>query len=201
VSRELHHFVGRALPDDDARYDAFVEHSSLGSATAGETPGVESSDSDASGIAFAIQPAAEDAEEMVRAEVVCFCDIPADDLGLHMTKYGPFGISFRKRFLCQQGANPVYYVARDARAALSWEADDDTLGRLFSAEIRRFLGRNPHFAGGDRDDAWRGAVALYRFARTYVFAFVKPFFVTLADGEPLPDDDPTNVQWNESGES
>jgi Putative abortive phage resistance protein AbiGi, antitoxin len=194
VSAELHHFVGKDLPDDDARYDTLLKILRSGLLRPGQLPGVESpqGESDPAGVAFTIQPAAEDTEEMVRAEVVCFCDIPADDLGLHMTKYSHFGISFPKPFLCQQGANPVYYVACDSRAVLSPETDD-TLGRLFSAEIRRFLGRNPYFAPGDRDDAWRDAVALHRFARTYMFAFVKPFWVTLAGGEPVPDDDPMNV--------
>jgi hypothetical protein len=110
-----------------------------------------------------------------------------------MAKYGPFGISFPKPFLCQHGGNPVYYVARDARAVLSRDRSHDTLGRLFPAEIRRFLDRNPHFASGDRDDAWRDAVAFHTFVRNYVFAFVKPFKVADADGRPVSDDDPANV--------
>src|SRR2546423_42814 len=141
VSSELHHFVAQALPEDDARYEVLLKILRSGLLRPGRLPGdmTPQGEEVPSGIAINVQPAAEDSEDLIRAEVVCFCDIPADDLGLHMRKYGPFGISFEKPFLCQQGANPVYYVARDSRAVLSWETDD-TLGRLFSAEIRRFLG-------------------------------------------------------------
>ena len=31
--------------------------------------------------------------------VICFCDIPLEDLGIHMQKYSRFGLSFRKPFL------------------------------------------------------------------------------------------------------
>jgi hypothetical protein len=150
-----------------------------------------------------IRPDADDADEMVQAEVVCFCDIPADDLGLHMTKYGPFGISFPKPFLRQHGANPVYYVARDARAVLSRDSRHETLGGLFPAGIRRFLDRNPHFASGDRDDAWRDAVAFHTFVRINVLAFVKPFAIADAAGKPVSDTEPANVymerEWRALG--
>ena len=42
--------------------------------------------------------------------VICFADIPAADLGLHIKKYSPFGIAFSKEFLIQRGASPVFYV-------------------------------------------------------------------------------------------
>ena len=146
VSTELHHFVGASLKDDAARCNVLLKILDEGLLRPGPLPGSSpehESERDLSGIAFVIQPAEEDSEEMIRAEIVCFCDIPADDLGLHMDKYGPFGISFPKPFLCQQGANPVFYVARDARAVLSRERENDTFGRLFTQEIRRFLGRDP----------------------------------------------------------
>jgi hypothetical protein len=52
--------------------------------------------------------------EMVGVSVVCFCDIPLDDLGLHMGKYGEFGLCLRKQFLIERGVNPVLYVAEHA---------------------------------------------------------------------------------------
>jgi len=45
-----------------------------------------------------------------RGSVVCFCDIPQGDLGLHMRKYGRFGLAFAKDFLLEQGATPVTYI-------------------------------------------------------------------------------------------
>jgi hypothetical protein len=45
-----------------------------------------------------------------RGSVVCFCDIPQGDLGLHMRKYGRFGLAFAKDFLLERGATPVRYI-------------------------------------------------------------------------------------------
>jgi hypothetical protein len=46
--------------------------------------------------------------------MVCFCDIPVEDLQLHAAKYGRFGIAFPKDLLARRGATPVYYVVSDA---------------------------------------------------------------------------------------
>jgi len=45
---------------------------------------------------------------------VCFCDIPIQDLNIHMNKYGQFGISFTKTHLLKHGANPVFYIAKNS---------------------------------------------------------------------------------------
>jgi hypothetical protein len=52
--------------------------------------------------------------EAVRCTSVCFCDIPVATLGVHMKKYGPFGVAFAKPFLVKLGATPVHYVTRNA---------------------------------------------------------------------------------------
>ena len=43
-------------------------------------------------------------------EIVCFCDIPFDELGIHCTKYGRFGLAFDKSFMVGQGAASVMYL-------------------------------------------------------------------------------------------
>jgi len=53
--------------------------------------------------------------EAIKCTMLCFCDIPQDQLEIHMKKYGRFGIAFPKQFLLNHGATPVYYVARNAR--------------------------------------------------------------------------------------
>jgi hypothetical protein len=55
--------------------------------------------------------------EAVTCTMLCFCDIPPEQLGVHMKKYSSFGIAFSKKMLLEQGATPVYYVARNARNA------------------------------------------------------------------------------------
>jgi len=56
--------------------------------------------------------------EAYRASVVCFCDIPAGDMGLHMRKYGRFGLAFTKDFLLEEGATPVMYIPSTGRPSL-----------------------------------------------------------------------------------
>ena len=45
---------------------------------------------------------------------VCFAELPLDDLGLHMQKYGCFGLSFKKRYLIGHGARPVTYIPKNS---------------------------------------------------------------------------------------
>ncbi len=52
--------------------------------------------------------------QMINPSMVCFCDIPIEDLGIHIQKYSPFGLSFLKSFLIERGANPVFYIARSS---------------------------------------------------------------------------------------
>ncbi len=48
--------------------------------------------------------------ELVVPTVTCFCDIPFDQLAIHVAKYGQFGVSFHKNLLVRYGARPVLYV-------------------------------------------------------------------------------------------
>ncbi|MGH9866911.1 MAG: abortive infection system antitoxin AbiGi family protein [Candidatus Polarisedimenticolia bacterium] len=78
---------------------------------------------------------------MVSVSAVCFCDIPLRDLGVHMGKYGQFGLAFPKPFLIAQGASPVFYVAQNAAAVVQ----GGTRGKYFNrmsqiySPIRAFL--------------------------------------------------------------
>jgi hypothetical protein len=51
-----------------------------------------------------------EAGELLVSQVTCYCDIPYEALGLHVQKYGFFGISFNRRFLVKVGTRPVTYV-------------------------------------------------------------------------------------------
>jgi hypothetical protein len=56
-------------------------------------------------------------ESMYATRVVCFCDIPLDVLEIHVSKFSRFGLSFKKEFLLQRGANPVSYIAEESMVA------------------------------------------------------------------------------------
>lgn len=49
-------------------------------------------------------------EKLVVPSVVCFTDIPLESLAIHQTKYGKFGLGFKKGELIRQSTRPVMYV-------------------------------------------------------------------------------------------
>src|SRR5689334_24442201 len=53
--------------------------------------------------------------------MVCFCDIPVEDLPLHMKKYSQFGLAFSKGFLIGKGATPVFYVSETSLVRENWK--------------------------------------------------------------------------------
>ncbi len=113
TSDELTHFVGQRYPTDDERYDLLLKIIREGRLKASGIPGAGGEA--ASGPILSITgPGKISDETAVRGQIVCFCDIPLSGLGLHMEKYGSFGIAFRKSFLVTKGANPVFYVAKDS---------------------------------------------------------------------------------------
>ena len=110
VSNELSHFVGRnLLSKPDCQFKLLVKILSDGWLT-------HPPHNPALGTALATYPTGRMSTNDVFVEqVVCFCDIPEVDLGIHINKYGPFGLAFRKEFLIAKGANPVFYVAKNSR--------------------------------------------------------------------------------------
>jgi len=106
VANELTHFVGASLlPDEPAQYALLCKI--LRAGWLGRS-------SPAAPFAYALSPVANDLGESLSAEVVCFCDIPVEDLQLHSSKYGRFGVAFKKDYLARKGATPVFYVVKDA---------------------------------------------------------------------------------------
>jgi hypothetical protein len=149
--------------------------------------------------------------EMVSVSPVCFCDIPLDDLGLHMEKYGEFGLGFERAYLVDRGASPVFYVARDSYVRDRPVAGTVTRGEYFNdmgsvyGQLRAFVfsgGREP----GTEDADLHAILAahpelreepavqrlterlhkLTQFLDPYVFGYVKCF------DSNLPDDDDRN---------
>lgn len=118
VSSELTHFVGRCLSTDDDRYvllarilvSGWLTHPPHDPSIAGN---------------LTVNPQARVSEnEMYSPEVVCFCDIPVDDLEIHIRKYSSFGLSFSKSFLVSKGANPVFYVAKNSAVGIPADMSD-----------------------------------------------------------------------------
>ncbi|MBI4799506.1 MAG: hypothetical protein HY794_12430 [Desulfarculus sp.] len=112
VSDELTHFVGRGLraqPEaEDRQYELLVNILRGGQLGTDKTK--HTAYADASKFSE---------NEYYKPNVVCFSDIPVPDLAIHMGKFSRFGLAFRKAFLVAKGANPVFYLPRQAQIETS----------------------------------------------------------------------------------
>jgi hypothetical protein len=85
ISKELTHFVGQKLPEE-VQYLKLVEIlKSRWLTHPPHSPNI-------SGNLQVNTKARISANEMYVPQVICFCDIPVDDLSIHINKYSRFGI-------------------------------------------------------------------------------------------------------------
>lgn len=136
ISNELFHFVGRKKPEDhEKNFDILKDI--LRNGCVSHPPhnngwGTTSTKVDLSkGMST---------EELVVPTVTCYCDIPFESLGLHLSKYGQFGLSFDKDLLIRLGARPVIYVPLRSddlltRTGKSLLRDIDAIYRGFISQI------------------------------------------------------------------
>lgn len=105
TSNLLCHFVGRAKPNDEERFNLLLSI----------VKGCEllcniNSPHNPQATFFANSQCEHLGEVFGRCDSVCFCDIPNEALAIHTNKYSHFGLGFEKTFIAQQGAHPVMYV-------------------------------------------------------------------------------------------
>lgn len=108
TSNLLCHFVGRAKPNDEERFNLLLSIVKgcelLCNINSPHNPQVTFfSDSQCEHLG----------EVFGRCDAVCFCDIPNEALAIHTNKYSHFGLGFEKTFIAQQGAHPVMYVPQN----------------------------------------------------------------------------------------
>jgi hypothetical protein len=115
VSPELTHFVGRSLRNREQQYRLLRRIIRAGVLRARLRPRGHDSE-----VYLLHKHTAEKLSSNVayRGSVVCFCDIPLDDLSIHIAKYSSFGLAFPKDFLVQEGAIPVMYIPVRGRPSL-----------------------------------------------------------------------------------
>jgi hypothetical protein len=126
VSHDLTHFVGRSLASHQLRYELLstiirngrlLDPSHLARRDAifraifpGE-PADELEYSAYPNVRHDLGSKLSD-NALVQFEIVCFCDIPLEEIAIHCSKYGHFGLAFSKSFLIAQGASPVMYIPK-----------------------------------------------------------------------------------------
>jgi hypothetical protein len=162
VSDELTHFVGRGLSTREEQFRLLIEIVRTGSLRASYR--VEFG----AGCTMRVDPRKPlTSNESVRAVALCFCDVPYDDLGIHMAKYSGFGLAFSKRFMLSRGASPVFYVAKDAAPPPAPGRGPRTLGETFQllrdelADIRLQM---EQYADRENPSGASGVVVTYRLS-------------------------------------
>lgn len=190
VSNELTHFVGRSLKTKEEQYRLLTHILVSRELTIPNS---------ATGVIMGNPNANISENDMYWAVMVCFCDIPIADLGLHMAKYSGFGLSFKKSLLVARGANPVFYIEKNSQVTrpLGHSATDarisrapafDDLIKLYHdyferqlASLRRRLDENPDSS----DDVWlwNKSLIVRAFLDRYVLSFLKFFDSTILDDD------------------
>ena len=120
ISNELTHFVGRKLETEDEQFDLLLKILRDGTLIHRVNMfGFPQIESPGQIYEVWVSPSDKVSEnKMFNPSMICFCDIPLADMRLHTQKYSSFGLSFRKLFLVEKGANPVFYISRDLRLSL-----------------------------------------------------------------------------------
>ncbi|SRR6266581_103572 len=191
ISSELFHFLGRSAPLDHERNYELLK-TVLVSGCVSHPP----HEIGWGKVSYSLDISKRLArEEMLVPTVTCYCDIPYEQLGPHMSKYGSFGLSFSRHRLTKVGARPVIYIPcrpddwqgvftghtllKELEATfLGVREQRATLSAATGEENRSVaLGRLPKSALEALEKA-EHTLALR------VLAFVKPYESTLDDAEP-----------------
>ena len=178
ISKELTHFIGKALEDDNQRYELLINI--LKSCLLTYKPGVS-----ASSRHLSITPSASFINGgMYNQSCVCFCDIPLEDIAIHIIKYGPFGISFLKSSRPMRAATPVFYVANESALTASKKrnrAEYFTRGikawHTFKAALREGH-TNPKILELSNE-----FIVAESFIEGAILSFLKPFNNTLPEND------------------
>jgi len=115
ISPELTHFVGGSLKNQEKQYRVLKRIIRTGTLRARPRP--RGHDADVYVLAKNTNEKLS-SNEAYRGSVVCFCDIPLDDLYIHIAKFSKFGIAFSKEYLAEEGALPVMYIPVRGRPSL-----------------------------------------------------------------------------------
>ena len=175
VATELTHFVGAELATAEEQYGLLVKILTEGILRAGGESDIEEGQVR---LRFRWGESLSDPERLFQASTVCFCDIPVADLAIHVRKYSRFGLAFRKKFLIEKGAAPVFYVPRGVKLFHRTRAQwlDDAGKELADA-------RGRSIAPGERLQIPE-ETSLGKFLDYIVLSYLKPFDEMKGEGDP-----------------
>ena len=141
ISGDLSHFVGRGKSDEE-QYDILVNKIlKKGWITHGPTHNPCAHRGLSINLSEPIS-----ADKMLQYQVVCFCDIPEADIAIHVSKYSKFGLSFKKKYLVELGACPVFYIAKEGPVPVDrLFCPDDFMQRINDAKSKSLPDRALYF--------------------------------------------------------
>ena len=140
VSSELSHFVGKGKTEEE-QYHLLVDKI-LKTGWLTHAPHDPSQPRTAS--LDLSKPISTDG--LINSQVICFCDIPASDLAIHIRKYSKFGLAFKKDFLVERGACPVFYIANESQVPVqALFSPGDFLDRIKTARASGHVDRALYF--------------------------------------------------------
>src|SRR4028119_165483 len=105
VSDELTHFVGSRLGTPEDRYAlllAIIRGGLLKAPGLSDQTVEQTADGPRTTTRYTLTIGRDEplsSNKKYCASIVCFADIPVEDLPIHIRKYGEFGVAFSKRFL------------------------------------------------------------------------------------------------------
>ncbi len=127
--------------------------------------------------------------EMYVSSMVCFCDIPTNDLKIHKKKYSRFGLAFDKAFIARRSGGPVHYVPKNATPA--WpggEGREAKRGDVFNQGVKECYDLLDKLICANNEWSDR-AKKVNDFLNANLFAYIRCF------DHRLEHDDPDNYYF------
>src|SRR5699024_598760 len=175
VSKELTHFVGRNKPEHQ-RFQLLIDIIRSGWILPrdhfyDQTKNVQ------------LHKEENQLEKIISPQMICFADIPINDLSLHMEKYSNFGIAFKKDFLVEYGANPVLYITQNGKM----NKYGATREEWFRDHLKKYALLKDKIQTNEMLDHEKGIKQLFlevdRFLVRDLFAYLKPFDASKHDAD------------------
>jgi len=127
--------------------------------------------------------------------MVCFCDIPLGDIGIHIRKYSLFGLSFKKSLIASKGGSPIYYIPKKAivnqqvhkrNKSFRTKAEYfDEMHRLYMDYLEKL--NKPKNAHESNENVIQNCILfqdLFAFFSLHIFGHIQFFDHTLKDDDP-----------------
>lgn len=169
VSTELTHFIGRGLKQDE-QFKLMIEIVKTGILK------TKNWHDDIIALRNMDTSKSFSTNELYNNLMVCFCDIPLSEMGIHINKYSSFGLAFKKDFLLRKGVNPVFYIDTNAQMQTdSWANLFDNYSKKINQYFNNELARE-----NIARDEFNKIVDMKFFIETYIMSFIK-FFDGLKD--------------------